>query len=527
MLAPILAAAAALAPAAVVDTAAAATVLVLPPVSEDPDRADLAEGLHLELLAVTRRAPVGGLVHPKMLARVRSGYGPELDALAPKARRARLAEILGATHVVSGRLREKGYDLRLRLETFPAGDKPVRRRIRSSNIPGLLAKLPDTLGVMWAGVGVKTDALGVGDFSPPTGREAALTAYARCHRDVMAQPMGIQNPIVLDDPVLERAAAACREAIALDPDYLPPQAALALVEAFAEDRAEAERLLAVSKRSKDFLPEYWLARFWILSRHYGASQALENLEAAVERFPGFMLGRGYLAETHIALGQPDAALGVLKAYLERSPRQAYIMGLIGYAHAKRGDLEAALRWTERGLRKNPSDRRLLVEMGSRLIDAERYPEAITVLKRVVSEPGARAEAISRLGYAQLKQGQLEAAQQTIMTAIERASRPSEWRTRGRARYNLAQVWLLSGSPDNAIRQLREAVAEGFIDRRALEGKVFDKLRDHEGFARLLKTEVPRGVAPSYVTPLGRASSTAELELPEVREKLEAESDIRF
>ena len=69
----------------------------------------------------------------------------------------------------------------------------------------------------------------------------------------------------------------------------------------------------------------------------------------------------------------------------------------------------------------------------------------------------------------------------------KSSSPSEWRTRGRARYDLAKLWMRMDNPDNAIRQLRMAVREGFRNLRYFElDPDFAPLQEDKRFARLIK-----------------------------------------
>ena len=223
-----------------------------------------------------------------------------------------------------------------------------------------------------------------------------------------------------------------------------------------------------------------------------------------------MLGRGYLGEALVSLGQAEASEKVFRDYLTVAPRQSWVMGQVGYALSKQRKYEEAIEWTERGLRTRPGDAELLLQLASRFIDSGRYEEAVTLLKRVISEGGARGEVHLRLGYAYLKLDKLNEAEREMRTAILKAEGSAEWRTRGRGRYNLAQLWLESSAPNNALRQLRMAVKEGFKDRAALRHPSMAPLKKEPGYAELLEAEPREGIAPQFVSPLGETTESGEL-----------------
>lgn len=494
------------------------TFLVLPLEAEGAS-SDLGFGLSLRILATLRAVGGSNLVHPKMLARVEERYDHRLDKLNEAGRRRLLGEVLGADAVLYGTSDKDLRRLELRLETVHGDNgKPLMEVVRGDGFSALVAALPEaTLALVKKAGHLEERALPSADrVALATGSRQALIDYASCHRMMIRQPLGIQNPVVVDESSVRFAMEECTAALAHEPKLWSAKADLALGHAFLGDKGAAERLLSELKDTPAFLPTYWLSRFWILSRYHDVRLALESLEQAIERHPGFMLGRGYLAEALLALGEPKKAIAVLEAYLARCPRQSYVMGQIGYAYAKAKDLPAAIEWTEKALARTPGDPELLMQMGSRLIDANRFGDAASVLARVVGEGGARGEVYLRLGYAHLMNGDFGKAEQLIRTAITKAEGPAEWRTRGRARYNLAQLWLRSGSPENAIRQLRQARLEGFIDEAALAGPALAPLKKHPDFKKLERTKPRPGSAPAYVSPLGRATSSASLELRGVR-----------
>jgi tetratricopeptide (TPR) repeat protein len=494
------------------------TVLVLPAEGEGRALGDVGDAVQLRLLGTLRAAGGTNVVHPKMFLRVMERYDQRLSGVDDDKRIQALGEIVGADVVVSSVVQQHDDETIIRLTAHPiaydglAGDT-TQGRATGATLMNALDAMPGPLLTLLKGTGRvgALEAPASVTIGPDTRSKDALLEYAACSLSLMAQPLGLRNPIVIDEAVLNQSEELCRDALSHDASFTDPHAELALIAALRGQQSEAEAELVKAKKSKAFNSSYWLAKFWVLSRFYDVDLALETLRAAIEAHPGFMLGRGYLGEAYIALGRAEDSAKAFSEYLAAAPRQSWVMGQIGYARAKQRQYEEAIDWTEKGLRTRPGDAELLLQLASRYIDSGRNEEAVTLLKRVVSEGGARGEVHLRLGYAYLKLDRFNEAEREMRTAILKAGGSAEWRTRGRARYNLAQLWLESGSPANAMRQLRMAVKEGFRDRGALEAPSMAALRDQPGYAELLLKGQPReGIAPQYVSPLGRTSETGEL-----------------
>jgi tetratricopeptide (TPR) repeat protein len=500
------------------------TVLVLPAEGRDRALGDVGDAVQLRLLGALRAAGGTNVVHPKMYLRVMERYAQRLSEVRDDKRIQALGEIVGADVVVTSVVTRGEGETVIELKAVPVvyegldGDV-TQGRATGSTLMDALNAMPGPLVTLLEGTGrvAELEAPPIDRVGPVTDSEEALLEYSACSVALMAQPLGLKNPIVIDDAVLTQSEELCRAALKQDADFEDPHAELALIAALRGDQKTAEKELAQARSEESFNSSYWLAKFWVLSRFYDVDLAIETLKNAIDAHPGFMLGRGYLGEALVALGNAEASEKAFRNYLAAAPRQSWVMGQIGYALAKQREYEEAIAWTEKGLRTRPGDAELLLQLASRFIDSGRYAEAVTLLKRVVSEGGARGEVHLRLGYAYLKLGKLNEAEREMRTAILKADGSAEWRTRGRARYNLAQLWLESGSPSNAMRQLRMAVREGFKDRAALENPKMAPLRKEPGYAKLLEADPREGIAPQFVSPLGRTSEAGEL-VPNTQKK---------
>jgi tetratricopeptide (TPR) repeat protein len=484
-----------------IEATAAPSVMVMPFGSKDGLIGEAGHAIQLRAVGVVATGGVNE-IHPKQINRVLEHHARRLAPLPEDQRTTEVATVLGADFVVTGTLERGANDVGIAFQVRSLdGKKSANGRVKGATLMAALEPFSSELAAVLAKVGAFAGAP-AGVVTPVTSNEEALLEYAGCHRILIEQPIGIQTPTLLDVRRIDSAIRQCKEALKNDPAFADAKAALGFLYALAEDQKQAEKHLAMVKDEKAFLPMYWIGKFWVVSRYHDIDAAIRTLEAGIDTHPGFLLARGYLGDSLVALARYEAALAAFQKYLELTPNQPWVMGRIGYVSSKLGKVDEAIAWTNKGLRISPSDSELLLEMASRHVDGKKLDDAITILQRLVAEGHARGEVHLRLGYAYLQKGRLPDAERELHMAITDSTQLSEWRTRGRARYDLAKMWMQTGVPGNALRQLRMAVEEGYRDRAVFESDPdFMRVKGDPEFQAILKAQ-PRqkNDLPKYASP---------------------------
>jgi predicted Zn-dependent protease len=158
-----------------------------------------------------------------------------------------------------------------------------------------------------------------------------------------------------------------------------------------------------------------------------------------------------------AWGDAEATFRELTALMPASPWAA---GRLSKALARQGKHDEALVAAKHALDLSPTSLEARLEYGSRLIDAGKVADAVTQLQPLASAPAARGEHLLRLGWAQWLLGNVEGAGASFEKALAVSTLPGDWRTKGRASYDLALVEAKRGKPDAARAALRVALQTG-------------------------------------------------------------------
>lgn len=450
---------------------------------------DMAYAGMLKTLGALRATGKVNLVHPKQLNAVMKNYASTEEAETQRKKLQAHARSLGANWIVQTSMTMKEGKFKTTINIYDS----VGKRFGNTDIePKPALEVLNTVSESVFGLLKEIGAINLSQpspekISPSTQSLDALLTYAHCYQVLVQQSIGIRQPVMLNSRLVDEAIELCEESKKLDRSFEATRAALGLAYALKGNRKQAELHLGSVKNSKKMLPLYWIGKFWVLSRYYNTEQALEVLEDAIDIYPGFLLARGYLGESLNTMRRSSEALKIFETYLQQVPNQPWVMGQIGYSYAKLRNSDAAIEWTKKGLRTNPQDGVLMLMLASRMVDTNRLEDSVSILRRIINEGNKRGEVYLRLGYSLLLLERYSEAERHFQTALMKSSNANEWRTRGRARYDLAKLWMRMDNPDNAIRQLRMAVREGFRNLRYFElDPDFAQLQKDKRFLKLIR-----------------------------------------
>lgn len=171
-----------------------------------------------------------------------------------------------------------------------------------------------------------------------------------------------------------------------------------------------------------------------------ASHKPVAMNASLERARG-LHQQGYL---------PEAEMLYLEI-LERSPRNALAMNLLGILRAQSGDPSSALEWLGKAVAADPQSAAYRFNFGKALLRLRRAPEACEALERsTLLDPGY-ADAYNELGLARAEAGSLQAAEEAFRKAL--ALQPNLWD----AHNNLGLLLHRLGMNEDAEQSLRRAL----------------------------------------------------------------------
>ena len=495
-------------------------VAIMPPAGETAAAEEL--GLMIQSRAAALLAENGEYqeVCVKQILRMAEREGLTAASLATRDAAALAAKRVGASRAAYGRLKADGPAWTLELSLTDASGAALEQKLPAEN-----AKAVEVGAAALAKLVAGADKVKLRENVPAlTASDEASKSYGACLAVLLKQPIGIENPSIIGEKELAAAAAACRKATSADPKFAPAWSGLALALALQGEDAKAVEALAKVDPKSGYLPLYWLARYWLVTRYQSNEAGAAVLREAIARHPGYLLARGYLGEHLNAVASYEEALVVFKEYAALCPKSPYALTREGYAlsHLKRYDEAIAI--ARRALELEPTSRDLAVELGSRYIDAGQLDKAIETLKPVTAGAGATGEGLLRLGYAYLLKKDLASAEALFRKAEQTATRPAEWRTRGRAKFDFAKVLVLRGDAKTASEVVMEAMREGFKpyslwradeDLVAIAKKVEADL-DKEKVAKVnldIRPALPRETSPFAVDAAGEIDPARQRPTP--------------
>jgi tetratricopeptide (TPR) repeat protein len=492
------------------------TFAFIPPAGADDEARALGLVLQTRTSEALRATGLFNELHAKQMLSMAGSEAFKPDAFGKDAQKdADVAWYLGADAFLSGTLaHDKGWAFTgsTGVRGAPLGaikplklnDKPVAALNQAiADIAKQVAALTKKKVAKWP------------DLTVGTASDAALLSYAKCLSTVVRQPMGIENPVTLNADAIQGAVKDCRAALEADPKFTAAKVALALALAIDGTDAEAAKLLSETGEQDSAL--YWVARFWLVTRYQSAEAGEGLLKQAIEKRPGFLLAQIYLCEDLTALGVNDKALAACEEAAVATPKGVFPLLRVGKALARLGKTDEAIKKSQDALALEPNDlksREASLQLASRYIDAKKYSDAVGILEQIAHDENARGEELLRLGYAYQLKGENEKAKGLYESAIARATGPGEWRTRGRAYYDLALVSVKAGAKEKAKDAMRESIKTGF-KARPLDPSLTDIAREVERSALSADPKAPAQGKPSLVPKevnLFQVDASGELEV---------------
>ncbi|MBK7861905.1 MAG: hypothetical protein IPJ65_25470 [Archangiaceae bacterium] len=486
---------------------ARSSVVVIPPVADAKVPGGL--GLVMEekanaLLLATGRYDV---VHARQVRSMALRHRMAPDTLADPNVARQAAERLGTTLFVFSKLttQKGGFSL-----TISVGKREEPKvQTATVTLPAADDKAVAEGGRALAVELTKYDgsAAPEADVQPASAKDSAMRNYAACDLRLSNQPVGIENPFVLNEAELKKAIASCETAVKTDPKFASAWGALAFAAALSGNDGRAVEALTNIDAASGHNPNAMAARFWLVSRYQTSEASVNVLKDAIAKEPGFLLARVYLAELYNALGKHEDAARAWQDYAAHSEGNAFVISRLAYTLARLGKTKDAAAFAEKAMAYDPESFDLALEHSSRLIDDGQLDKALGVLEPLAAKKEAPPELVLRFGYAKLLKGELDAAEKLLGQAYAMAKDPSEWRTRARAKMNLAELFMKREQKDKAKAAVTDALREGLrpsavkpelrallsdAEVKAAEAKGVGKVKPREGSA---VPEKPAGAPP--------------------------------
>jgi tetratricopeptide (TPR) repeat protein len=198
-----------------------------------------------------------------------------------------------------------------------------------------------------------------------------------------------------------------------------------------------------------------------------------------------LLALAYLGEDRLDMEDYRGAVDAWDRFLKRAPHHPHAMAQKGKALGYLKQNREALSLTRQALDFDPGDPELLIELGSRLIDAGELQEAESSLRTAMEARPQRPLAWVRLGYLYLRQKRVQDAHDLLVEGVNYAVQDDEGRTRAVAFLDLAQIAALQNQPKKAIEYLGAARSEG-LKKLPCDVPAFAPLKGQPEFTAVCK-----------------------------------------
>ncbi|MBN2497059.1 MAG: tetratricopeptide repeat protein [Deltaproteobacteria bacterium] len=449
------------------------SAVVLPPFAEGAAGRELALGIADRAGAELFATGSYKHFHLRQVLAAARRHGMDAEALGRPAQALRAVRILAAASGAFGSLQRRaggGWTLVCTAFDTRSGKRIDRRAALPADTARALMEGGRLMASALADLHAErlTGPSAAAGLHPHSSSGPAVEAYLACYAVLVDQPLGLRTSLTLDPQRIAEARSSCKRAVELDPDFAAAWAALSLAQALAFENQAAAEALGKAQRAKGYLPYANIARYWLATRFRSSAEGARVLREAVRVHPGALIFAMQLGEHLNITGRYAEALETWEQVLDMVPGSPYALAQKGYSLARLGRLEESIATSRTASDMDPDCLDLKLELASRLVDARKLDEAEALLLPMCRDPRCYGEILLRLGYVYLLERKDDKAEDLFGRALAMAKGPDEWRTRGRARYDLAIVSARRGKLGEAERHLLAAAEEGFIFAELIE-----------------------------------------------------------
>jgi serine/threonine protein kinase/tetratricopeptide (TPR) repeat protein len=446
------------------------SIAVLPflDMSEKKDQGYFSDGLSEEL--ITLLAQIQDL---QVIARTSSFHFRNQDVSLKE-----ISHTLGVAHVLEGSVRRAGNTVRVTAQLIRTDDGVhLWSQSYDRDVKDIFQVQDDIAAAVVASLKLKLLAMGTDPH-----RSDSPEAY---NQFLLARQFGRRGN--LED--IERAVAAYRQAIALDPDYAAAYAGLSFTEtaianstqdaarfALAHDAAEKALLLA-----PQFVDAYRArALFRLETLDFAGARA--DSETALSLAPGESAVQSMYGVQIAALGKIPQAITAMTKAIDLDPLSGFAWANVGLFQTATHDYPAARKSIERALAINPTAEAFHFALGQLDLLQGRLAEAQSEFQKQGAE-GNRRMGVAMVEHASGHDKQSQAALNELIA-----------KNAGNMAYQVADVYAWRGERDKAFEWLERAYQQR---DSGLNGVVWDpllsSLRDDPRFGALLtKLELSNG-----------------------------------
>jgi serine/threonine protein kinase/Flp pilus assembly protein TadD len=408
------------------------SIAVLPflDMSERKDQGYFSDGLSEEL--ITLLAQIQDL---QVIARTSSFHFRNQDVSLQE-----IARTLRVAHVLEGSVRHAGGTVRVTAQLIRTADGvQLWSQSYDRDVKDIFQVQDDIAAAVVASLKIKLLALGLDPH-----RSDSPEAY---NQFLLARQFGRRGN--LED--IDRAVAAYRQAIALDPNYAAAYAGLSFSEtAIANSTQDAARFALAddaAEKALELAPHFvdaYRARAQFRLETLDFAGARADSETALTLAPGESAVQSLYGAQIAAFGKIPQAITAMKKAIDLDPLSGYAWCNVGLLETVTHDYPAARASIERALAINPSADAFHFALGQLDLLQGRLAEAQAEFQKQGAE-GNRRMGVAMVEHASGHEKQSQAALKELIT-----------KNAGDMAYQVADVYAWRGENDKAFEWLERA-----------------------------------------------------------------------